>query len=131
LVSLKVREWPTVILTVSQTEVVEGKSVDMEGVLSIEGESLEGQEVDIAVNDMVMGTVETDHEGVFSFTYKFVDTGSYEVKSSCEYYEKTLESPITLVTVKSASLLPPEFVAPAIGIIIAVAAVGYILMKRR
>lgn len=131
LVSLKVREWPMIAFTVSQTEVVEGKSVDMEGVLSIEGESLEGQEVDVAVNDMVMGTVETDHEGVFSFTYEFVDAGSYEVKSSCEYYEKTLESPITLVTVKSASLLPPELVAPAIGIIIAVAAVGYILMKRR
>jgi len=118
-------------LTVSQTEVVKDDTVNIEGILSIEGESLEGQEVDVAVNDMVMGTVETDHEGGFSFTYKFVDTGNYEVKSSCEYYEKTLESPITTVTVKSPPLLPPEFVAPAIGIVVAVAVVGYILMKRR
>ena len=131
LVSLKVREWPSLTLTVSQTEVVKDDTVNIEGVLSIEGESLEGQEVDVAVNDMVMGTVETDHEGVFSFTYQFVDTGSYEVISSCEYYEKTLESPITTVTVKSASLLSSELVVPVIGIAIAVAVVGYILMKRR
>ena len=130
-VSFKVREWPTLTLTVSQTEVVEGDTVNIEGVLSIEGESLEGQEVDVAVNDMVMGTVETDQEGVFSFTYEFVDAGSYEVKSSSEYYEKTLESPITIVTVKSAS---PAiiFVTPlVIGIGIAVVVAGYILMKRR
>jgi len=131
LVSLNVREWPTLTLTVSQTEVVKDDTVNIEGILSIEGESLEGQNVDIMVNDIVMGTVETDHEGAFSFTYKFVDTGSYEVKSSCEYYEKTLESPITTVTVKSPPLLPPELVAPAIGLVIAVAVVGYILMKRR
>lgn len=131
LVSFEVREWPTPTLTLSQTEVVAGDTVNIEGVLTIEGEPVEGQEVTIAANDMVMGTVETDHEGVFSFTYKFVDTGSYEVKSSCEYYEKTLESPITLVTVKSASLLPSELVAPIIGIVIAVAVVGYILVKRR
>ena len=131
LVSLKVREWPTLTLTVSQTEVAAGDTVNMEGVLSIEGEPVEGQEVDVAVNDMVMGTVETDHEGGFSFTYTFVDTGSYEVKSSCEYYEKTLESPFTTVTVKSPPLLPSELVAPVIGIAIAVAVVGYIWMKRR
>ena len=130
-VSFKVREWPTLTLTVSQTEVVAGDTVNMEGVLSIEGEPVEGQEVDVAVNDMVMGTVETDHEGGFSFTYEFVDTGSYEVKSSCEYYEKTLESPFTTVTVKSAS---PAiiFITPLVmGIGIAVVVVGYILMKRR
>jgi len=80
---------------------------------------------------MVMGTVETDYEGIFSFTYKFVDTGSYEVKSSCEYYEKTLESPITTVTVKSPPLLPSELVVLVIGIAIAVAVVGYVLVKRR
>ena len=130
LVSLKVREWPTLTLTVSQTEVVEGDTVNMEGVLSIEGEPVEGQEVDVAVNDMVMGKVETDHEGGFSFTYTFVDTGSYEVKSSCEYYEKTLDSPITTVTVKSPSLLSSELVVPVTGIVIVVAVVGYILMKR-
>jgi len=130
-VSLKVREWPTLTLTVSQTEVVKDDTVNIEGVLSIEGEPLEGQEVDVAVNDMVMGTVETDHEGVFSFTYNFIDTGSYEVKSSCEYYEKTLESPITTVTVKLPSLLLVGFVVPAIGIVVAVAVVGYMLMKRR
>jgi hypothetical protein len=131
LVSFKVREWPTLILTVSQTEVVKDDTVNIEGILSIEGEPLEGQEVDIAVNDMVMGTVETDHEGVFSFTYNFIDTGSYEVKSSCEYYEKTLESPITTVKVKLPSLLLPGLVVPAIGIVVAVAVVGYLLMKRR
>lgn len=131
LVSLKVREWPTLTLTVSQTEVVKDDTVNIEGILSIEGEPLEGQEVDVAVNDMVMGTVETDNEGVFSFTYNFVDAGSYEVKSSCEYYEKTLESPITTVTAKTASLLLPGLVVPAIGIVVAVAVVGYLLMKRR
>jgi len=131
LVSLKVREWPTLTLTVSQTEVVEGDTVNMEGVLSIEGESLDGQEIDIAVNDMVMGTVETDQEGGFSFTYTFVDTGSYEVKSSCEFYEKTIESPITTVTVKSPPLLTPELIAVVTGTVVAVAVVGYILMKRR
>jgi hypothetical protein len=131
LVSFKVREWPTLTLTVSQTEVVAGDTVNMGGVLSIEGEPVEGQEVDIAVNDMVMGTVETDQEGGFSFTYTFVDLGSYEVRSSCEFYEKTLESPIATVTVKSPPLLTPELVALLIGIAIAVAVVGYILMKRR
>jgi hypothetical protein len=131
LVSLKVREWPTLTLTVSQTEVVKDDTVNIEGVLSIEGESLEGQEVDVAVNDMVMGTVETDHEGVFSFNYKFVDTGSYEVKLSSEYYEKTLESPITTIVEVSPLQTTNELVAPVIGIIIAVAVLGYILMKRR
>jgi hypothetical protein len=131
LVSFNVRGWPTLTLTVSQTEVVAGDTVDMEGVLSVEGESLVGQEVYIAVNDMVMGTVETDQEGVFSFTYEFVDAGSYEVKSSCEYYERTLESLITTVTVESPPLLPSGLVAPLAGIVIAVAVAGYILMKRR
>ncbi len=131
LVSLKVREWPTLMLTVSQTEVVKGDTLDIEGVLSFEGESPWLYEVDVTVNDMVMGTVETDHEGVFSFTYNFIDTGSYEVKSSCEYYEKTLESPITTITVKTASLLLPGLVVPAIGIVVAVAVVGYLFMKRR
>jgi hypothetical protein len=131
LVSIKVREWPTLTLTVSQTEVVEGDTVNIEGVLSIDGEPVEGQEVDIAVNDMVMGTVETDHEGVFSFNYKFVDTGSYEVKLSSEYYEKTLESPITTIVEVSPLQTTNELVAPVIGIIIAVAVLGYILMKRR
>ena len=84
-----------------------------------------------AVNDMVVGIVETDQEGGFSFTYKFVDTGSYEVKSSCEYYEKTLESPITTVTVKSPSLLTPELIAFVTGTVVAVAVGGYILVKRR
>jgi hypothetical protein len=132
LVSLKVREWPTLTLTVSQTEVVEGDTVNIEGGLFLEGESCDGQEIDIAVNDMVIGTVKTAEEGGgFSFTYTFVDAGSYEVKSSCEYYEKTLESPITIVTVKSPPLLSSELVAPVIGIAIAVAVAGYILMKRR
>ena len=131
LVSLKVREWPTLTLTVSQAEVIPGDTVNIEGVLAIEGEPVDGQEVDIAVNDMVMGTVETDHEGGFSFTYKFVDTGSYEVKSSCQYYEKTLESPITTVTVKSPSPLTPELIAFATGTVVALAVVGYILVKRR
>ncbi|MCW4036950.1 MAG: hypothetical protein NWE75_07130 [Candidatus Bathyarchaeota archaeon] len=132
LVSFKVREWPTPTLSLSQTEVVAGDTVNIEGVLAIEGEPVEGQEVNIAANDMVIGTVETDHEGGFSFTYKFEDAGSYEVKSSCEYYEKTVESQITAVTVKPSSLLPPELVAPVIGVVVvAVAAVGYILMKRR
>jgi hypothetical protein len=53
------------------------------------------------------------------------------VKSSCEYYEKTLESPTTTVNVKLPSLLPSGLVVPIIGIVIAVAVVGYILMKRR
>jgi len=132
LVSFEVREWPTPTLTLSQTEVVAGDTVNIEGVLTIEGEPVEGQEVNIAANNMVIGTVETDHEGGFSFTYKFEDAGSYEVKSSCEYYEKTVESQITAVTVKPPSLLPPELVAPVIGgVVVAVAAVGYILMKRR
>jgi uncharacterized protein YciU (UPF0263 family) len=132
LVSFEVREWPKPTLTLSQTEVVAGDTVNIEGVLTIEGEPVEGQEVNIAANDMVIGTVETDHEGGFSFTYKFEDAGSYEVKSSCEYYEKTVESQITAVTVKPPSLLPPELVAPVIGgVVVAVAAVGYILMKRR
>jgi len=132
LVSFKVREWPTITLTVSQTEVVEGDTVNMEGTVSIEGESMEGQEVDIAVNDMVMDTVEAGPEGVFSFTYTFDDAGSYEVKSSCEFYEKTSESPVTTVTVKSPPLVPSEYVVPVIaGITIAVAVAGYILMKRR
>lgn len=132
LVSFKVREWPTPTLSLSQTGVVAGDTVNIEGVLAIEGEPVEGQEVNIAANDMVIGTVETDHEGGFSFTYKFEDAGSYEVKSSCEYYEKTVESQITAVTVKPSSLLPPELVAPVIGVVVvAVAAVGYILMKRR
>ena len=131
LVSLKVREWPTLTLTVSQTEVVAGDTVNMEGVLSIEGEPVEGQEVDVAVNDMVMGTVETGQEGGFSFTYTFVDTGSYDVKSSCEYYEKTLESPIATITVKSSSLLTPELIAIVTGTVVALAVGGYILVKRR
>jgi len=132
LVSFKVREWPTITLTVSQIEVVEGDTVNMEGTVSIEGESMEGQEIDLAVDDMVMGTVEAGPGGVFSFTYTFDDAGSYEVKSSCEFYEKTLESPITTVTVKSPSLVPSEYVVPLIaGIAIAVAVVGYMLMKRR
>jgi hypothetical protein len=131
LVSLKVREWPTLTLTVSQTEVVEGDTVNMEGTVSIEGESMEGQEIDLAVDDMVMGTVEAGPGGVFSFTYTFDDAGSYEVKSSCEFYEKTLESPITTVTVKSPPLLPSGLVAPVIGIAIAAAVAGYMLMKRR
>jgi len=131
LVSLKVREWPTLTLTVSQTEVVEGDTVDIEGVLAIEGEPVEGQEVDVAVNDMVMGTVETNQEGGFFFTYTFDDPGSYEVKSSCEFYEKTLESPFTTVTVKAPSLLSSELVVPLIGIGIVVAVAGYILVKRR
>jgi hypothetical protein len=131
LVSIKVREWPTPTLTLSQTEVVAGDTINIEGVLAIEGEPVEGKEVTIAANDMIIGTVETDHEGVFSFTYKFEDAGSYEVKSSCEYYEITLESQITDVTVKSPSLLSSELVVPVIGIVIAVAVVGYILMKRR
>jgi hypothetical protein len=43
-----------------------------------------------------------------------------------------VESQITAVTVKPPSLLPPELVAPVIGgVVVAVAAVGYILMKRR
>ena len=132
LVSFEVKEWPTPTLTLSQTEVVAGDTVNIEGVLAIEGEPVEEQEVIIAANDMVIGTVETDHEGSFSFTYKFEDAGSYEVKSSCEYYEKTVESQITAVTVKPHSLLPPGLVAPVIGgVVVAVAAVGYILMKRR
>jgi hypothetical protein len=131
LVSLDVREWPTQTLTVSQTEVVVGDTVDIEGVVSIEGESMEGQEVDLAVNDVVMRTVVAGEEGVFSFTYTFDDAGSYEVKSSCEFYEKTLESPITTVTVKSPPLLPSGLVAPVIGIAVAVVVAGYILMKRR
>jgi hypothetical protein len=131
LVSIKVREWPTPTLTLSQTEVVAGDTINIEGVLAIEGEPVEGKEVTIAANDMIIGTVETDHEGVFSFTYKFEDAGSYEVKSSCEYYEITLESQITAVTVKSPSLLSSELVVPVIGIVIVVAVVGYILMKRR
>jgi hypothetical protein len=131
LVSLDVREWPTQTLTVSQTEVVVGDTVDIEGVVSIEGESMEGQEVDLAVNDVVMGTVVAGEEGVFSFTYTFDDAGSYEVKSSCEFYEKTLESPITTVTVKSPPLLPSGLVAPVIGITVAVVVAGYMLMKRR
>jgi hypothetical protein len=131
LVSLDVREWPTQTLTVSQTEVVVGDTVDIEGVVSIEGESMEGQEVDLAVNDVVMGTVVAGEEGVFSFTYTFDDAGSYEVKSSCEFYEKTLESPITTVTVKSPPLLPSGLVAPVIGIAVAVVVAGYMLMKRR
>jgi len=132
LVSIDVREWPTPTLTLSQTEVVAGDTVNIEGVLTIKGEPVEGQEVNIAANDMVIGTVETDHEGGFSFTYKFEDAGSYEVKSSCEYYEKTVESQITAVTVKPPSLLPPGLVVPVIGVVVvAVVAVGYILMKRR
>jgi len=131
LVSIKVREWPTPTLTLSQTEVVAGDMINIEGALAIEGKPIEGKEVTIAANDMIIGTVETDHEGVFSFTYKFEDAGSYEVKSSCEYYEITLESQITDVTVKSPSLLSSELVVPVIGIVIAVAVVGYILMKRR
>jgi hypothetical protein len=132
LVSFKVREWPTITLTVSETEVVAGDTVEIEVVLSIEGESSEGQEIDLAVNDMVMATVESGPEGVFSFTYTFDDAGSYEVKSSCEFYEKTLESPITTVTVKSPPLVPSEYVVPVMaGVVIAVAVAGYILMKRR
>jgi hypothetical protein len=130
LVSIKVREWPTPTLTLSQTEVVAGDTINIEGVLAIEGKPVEGKEVTIAANDMIIGTVETDHEGVFSFTYKFEDAGSYEVKSSCEYYEITLESQITDVTVKLPSLLS-GLVVPVIGIVVAVAVVGYILMKRR
>jgi len=131
LVSFKVREWPTPTLTLSQTEVVAGDTINIEGVLAIEGEPVEGKEVTIAANDMIIGTVETDHEGIFSFTYTFEDAGSYEMKSSCEYYEITLGSQITTVTVKSASLLSSELVVPAIGIVVAVAVVGYLLMKRR
>lgn len=132
LVSFKVREWPTLTLTVSETEVVAGDTVEIEGVLSIEGESSEGQEIDLAVNDMVMATVESGPEGVFSFTYTFDDAGSYEVKSSSEFYEKTLESPITTLTVKSPPLVPSEYVVPVmVGVVIAVAVAGYILMKRR
>jgi len=132
LVYFKVTEWPTLTLTVSQTEVVEGDTVDIEGLLSLEGESCDGQEIDIAVNDMVIGTVKTAEEGGgFSFTYTFVDAGSYEVKSSSDYYEKTIESPITIVTVKSPPLLPSGLVAPVTGIAIAVAVVGYIFIKRR
>jgi hypothetical protein len=131
LVSLKVRELPTATLTMSQTEIVAGETVNMEGILSIEGEPIKGLEVDLTVNDMVIGTVETDQEGSFSFTYKFEETGSYEVKPSCEDYEITLESPVTTVTVKSPSLLPSELVIPVIGMAIAVVVVGYIMVKRR
>jgi polyisoprenoid-binding protein YceI len=132
LVSFEVREWPTPTLTLSQTEVSKGDTVKIEGVLTIEGEPVIGQEVNIVANDVVIGTVETDNEGGFSFTYKFENAGSYEVKSSLEYYEKAVESQITAVTVKPPPLLPPGLVAPVIvGVVIAAAAVGYILMKRR
>ncbi len=80
---------------------------------------------------MVMGTVEAGPGGVFSFAYTFDDAGSYEVTSSSEFYEKTLESPIATVTVKPPPLLPPGLVAPVIGVAIVVAVAGYMLMKRR
>lgn len=131
LVSFKVREWPTLTSTVSQTKAVAGDTVNIEGVLTIEGEPLAKKKVDIAVNDMVVRTVETDPEGGFSFTYKFEDIGSYEVKATFKYYEKTLESPISTVTVRPASLLTPEVTALIIAVVVTVAAVGLILAKRR
>lgn len=130
LIVFNVREWPTLTSTVSQTEVVIGDTIEIEGVLAIEGEPVEGQEVDIVVNEMVVETVETDADGGFSSTYKFDETGSYEVKSNSEYYEKTLESPITTVAVKPSSLQLVS-VVPVIGIGVAVVVVSYILVKRR
>jgi hypothetical protein len=54
------------------------------------------------------------------------------VKSSSEFYEKTLESPITTVIVKSPPLVPSEYVVPVmVGVAFAVAVAGYMLMKRR
>jgi len=132
LVSFKIREWPKPTLTLSQTEVVAGDTVKIDGVLTIEGKPIEGQEVHITANDDVIGTVETDSEGGFSYTYKFENAGSYKVKTSLEYYEKAVESQITTVTVKPASIIPPRLVVPLIGAaVIAALVVGYILMKRR
>lgn len=130
LVSFKAREWPTLTSTVSQTEAVAGDTVNIEGVLTVEGEPLTGQMVDIVVNDIVVRTVETDPEGGFSFTYKFEAVGSYEVKATFKYYEKTLESPISTVTVKSQTLLTPEVTAIIVTVAVAAAAVGLILARR-
>ena len=131
LVSFKVREWPTLTSTVSKTEVVVGDTVNIEGVLTIEGEPLAGQKVDIMVDDVVVRTVETDPDGAFSFTYKFEDEGTYDVKAIFEYYEKTFESSIAAEIVKPPSLLTPEVTALIIAAVVAVTAAGYILVKRR
>lgn len=131
LVSFKVREWPTLTSTVSQTEVAAGDTVDIDGMLTIEGEPLAEHKVDIVVNDVVVKTVETDPEGGFSFKHKFEDPGSYEVKAKFKYHEKTLEAPITTEIVKPPSLLTPEVTAFIIAGVLAVAALGYILLKKR
>jgi len=101
LVSFKVREWPTLTSTVSQTEVAAGDTVDIDGMLTIEGEPLAEHKVDIVVNDVVVKTVETYPEGGFSFTHKFEDPGSYEVKAKFKYHEKTLERARNITVLKS------------------------------
>jgi hypothetical protein len=131
LVTFNVREWPKPSLTLNQTEVNKGDTVKITGVLTIEGEPVTGQAVNILANNVVIGTIETDNAGGFSYTHRFENTGSYEVKTSLEYYEKNVESQATSLTVKSPSIIPQELVVPLIGgAIIVIVAAGVVLMKR-
>jgi hypothetical protein len=130
-ISFKVREWPILSSTVTQSEVAAGESINIEGVLAIDGEPLAEHKVDIMVNDIIVNTFETDLEGGFSYTHKFENPGSYEVKAQFKYHEKTLEAPITKENVKSSSLSTPMTTSITIAGVIAVAVIGYILIKKR
>jgi hypothetical protein len=131
-ISFEERIWPTSTIILNQTSLAEGGIVSVEGTLTQYGVPVQGHIVSITANNNVIGMTKTGNDGEFSCTCQFQDSGTYEVKSTLNFYEKNVESQPVLVTVSSPSILPANLVLLLVGgAAILAAAVGLVLYTKR
>ncbi len=131
-ISFEAKQWPTSTISLNQTSLTEGGVVKVEGTLTQEGAPVKDQTVNITANNVWIGTAKTDIEGGFSYAYQFDNTGTYEVKSTLVFYEKTVESQPVNVMVSPPNGGLTNLLFPAAGVaIILAAAVGVIIYTRK
>ena len=130
-ISFETRQWPTSTISLNQTNLTEGGMIKVEGTLIQEGDPVIGQSVDISANNIWVGTAKTDINGGYSLTYRFEDTGTYEVKSSLIFYEKNIESQPVLVTVNPPASGLTNLILPVAGVAIILTAVAGVILYTR
>ena len=126
----------TITAALSSTSITKGDSVTISGAIDPVRSGVE-----VAILFMpsggtwaTLGTVMTDSDSKYSYTWTPTETGTYQVKARWEGDESVIgdESEVYTLTVKAAEAgIPLEILAAAIAAIIVIAAVAIYFLKFR
>ncbi|RLF91947.1 hypothetical protein DRN52_08635, partial [Thermococci archaeon] len=119
---------PQLSLAVSSNKVHVGESITFTGSLSFEGTPITGVDVSLYINDEPVESTVTNINGEYSFTYAFMNEGTYECKVVCETYE--VESEVQTIKV-SAPPSPPVMLYGLAIVAVVIILVAAVLMLRR